>query len=277
VTELCIQYSPKGVVKHLFCIPASDEERKLILSIPGARPQNKNDEIRFNPDIFIVRDTQRLLGNNLTLHDAVTHWYQETREEHHRLLSISQLQDVNLVINAETSAKIRNYQRTGAYWLANSKRALLGDDMGLGKSLEALVATRLVDAKSILIVTLAISKWQWCDEIAYWLGEESVVVDGSELQRKELINSRPKYVIIQYDMLRSAIVRSATPDRPGTPGRPSKPAVFPDLVRRAWDVVIFDEAHKLQGRNSQQSNAAEAVARRASHVFELTGTPIWNM
>src|SRR5258708_1900126 len=269
MTELCIQYSPKGVVKHLYCVPASDEERQLILSIPGARPQNKNDEIHFNPDIFIVRDTQRMLGEKLILKDAVTKWYQQTTEEQHRRLNISQMGDV--VLPTIVSRQLRTYQRVGAYWLANSKRALLGDKMGLGKTLEALVAIKLVDAKSILIVTLAISKWQWQDEIAHWLGEEAVVVDGSELQRKELIASRPKYVIIHYDMLRSAIVT------PATKTRPSKPAVFADLVRRQWDVVIFDEAHKLQGRKSQQSKAADAVALRVPHTFELTGTPIWDM
>lgn len=269
MAELGIHYSAQGVPKHLFCLPASDEERKLILSIPGARPQGKSDEIRFNPDVFVVRDTQRTLGDRLTLHKDVTNWYQQTAEEHRRLLGISQMNDVTLP--TIVSQQLRNYQRVGAHWLANSKIALLGDDMGLGKSFTALAATRIIDAKSILIVTLAISKWQWQDEIAHWLGEEAVVVDGSELQRKELINNRPKYIIINYDILRSALTT------PATKTRPSKPAAFPDLVRRAWDVVIFDEAHKLQGRNSQQSSAAEAVARRAKHVFELTGTPIWNM
>jgi SNF2 family DNA or RNA helicase len=273
VATLTLTYSSKGVPDVLVCTPANDRERSLVVSIVGARP-HASGVIRFNPDPFIVRDLQRVLSTQLGIDQTVTEWHDTVVEEHKMLLRATTAQDT--AIPLEITQHLRDYQRVGAMTLASGKRMLLGDEMGLGKTLEALVATRLVGAESVLIVTMAIAKWQWKDEIKRWLGEDAVVVDGTPQQRLDIINSDPKYLIIHYDILRDAIAKVATAKRP------AQKAKYLRLVRRHWDVVVFDEAHKLQGRSnspngSQQSKAAMSVTRNVPHIFELTGTPIWNM
>src|SRR5678816_4702322 len=53
-------------------------------------------------------------------------------------------------------------------------------------------------------------------------------------------------------------------------GRPA----YRDLLDRKWDAVILDEAHKFQGRDSQQSKGAARL--RSDMLLMLTGSPIWN-
>lgn len=47
-----------------------------------------------------------------------------------------------------------------------------------GKSLQSLAASVLVDARRTLIVAPALAKWVWADEIAKWVGEEALVLEG---------------------------------------------------------------------------------------------------
>jgi hypothetical protein len=47
-----------------------------------------------------------------------------------------------------------------------------------GKSLQSLAASVLVDAQRTLIVAPALAKWVWADEIAKWLNEEALVLEG---------------------------------------------------------------------------------------------------
>ena len=45
-------------------------------------------------------------------------------------------------------ADLREYQRRGAAFLAARKRAILGDEMGLGKSAQAITAADLIEASA---------------------------------------------------------------------------------------------------------------------------------
>ncbi len=273
LTTVTLHYSAKGDPDRLVCTPTNDAEKSILVSVPGARPQ-ASGLIYFNPDVFVLRDLQRLLFGRLEVDATLVQWYEEAIAKQKEHLRITQQKDIDLPL--EVTTHLRDYQRIGAKWLSQVKRGLLYDDCGLGKTLESLVATKLIDAQSVLIVTLATAKWQWKDEIKHWLDEDAVIVEGTPQERLALINSDPKYLIIHYDILREAI------GKPATENRSAQKAKYLRLVRRKWDAVIFDEAHKLQGHStskngSQQSKAASAVTRNVPHVFQLTGTPIWNM
>ena len=60
------------------------------------------------------------------------------------------------------------FQDVGAEFLATRKVGLLADDMGLGKSCQAIVAADRIGAKSILVVCPAIARELWKREIKIW-------------------------------------------------------------------------------------------------------------
>lgn len=59
--------------------------------------------------------------------------------------------------------KLKPFQLEGAEFLAQRKRALLADDMRIGKTIQAVEACRLVGATSVTVVCPAIARpvWRW--------------------------------------------------------------------------------------------------------------------
>lgn len=60
------------------------------------------------------------------------------------------------------------YQNTGIDFLATKRRALLGDDAGLGKSLQMIRAANRVKARRILILAPAVARGSWKLQLAEW-------------------------------------------------------------------------------------------------------------
>lgn len=154
------------------------------------------------------------------------------------------------------------HQIEGVRELARRKSFLLADDMGLGKSLQALTvfAVDVVRdwASTCLIVAPVTLKGNWADEIEKFSGFPFVVLEGSPAQRtKQLIQfaeiSGPKILVVNYEQVVSHLEA---------------------LDRFAFDVAIFDEAHYLKNPKAKRTKACLSVYSRRS--FMLTGTPMLN-
>ena len=147
--------------------------------------------------------------------------------------------------------------------LAKQNSFLLADDMGLGKSLEALTvfAVDVVRGwvKTGLIVCPATLKGNWADEIEKFTGFPYVVLDGkNKIERdKQILRytmmEGPKLLIANYEQIIS-----------------HERAL--DAIR--FDVAFFDEAHYLKNPESKRTLACLEVYSRRS--FMLTGTPMLN-
>lgn len=64
--------------------------------------------------------------------------------------------------------KLYPYQQAGAEWLAGKRRALLGDKMGLGKTIQAIEAANITGARRVAVVCPAIARINWQREIDKW-------------------------------------------------------------------------------------------------------------
>ena len=174
--------------------------------------------------------------------------------------------------------KLRSYQCEGAAFLAERDYALLTDQMGLGKTNEALVAAegRLSlgaipspSTPAVLIVCPALAKRNWQREIKRWTGYEAMILDG--LRPEEFEPTR--YVIANYDILHGAQRKDAAGvvfDRTDLPGW------APTLRGLNFPIVIFDEAHILRGRSSRRTQACRDLCTQTPVVWGLTGTPMPN-
>ena len=62
------------------------------------------------------------------------------------------------------------YQKEGAAWLVGKGRrfSYLADDMGLGKSAQAITAADIIGAKRILIVCPSVARVNWLRELEKW-------------------------------------------------------------------------------------------------------------
>jgi SNF2 family DNA or RNA helicase len=113
----------------------------------------------------------------------------------------------------ERPVVIRNYQKQGIMNLLQSPKHILGDDTGLGKTIELLTTIGyiwMVEPTYIpIVVTNKSSLFQWEAETHKFLqGIETVTVNGDPRKRQELYDdffnhdsSKKRLLIMTYDML----------------------------------------------------------------------------
>lgn len=148
------------------------------------------------------------------------------------------------------------------------KGVLLADEVGLGKTIEAslVIAQKWAECKKhILLVAPASLRKQWSQELADKFELPSIIIDSNTAreQRKQGLSNpfdqSDRVVICSYEFI----------------------AAQRDRVRLVnWDLVVFDEAHKLRNIHQPNSskrakNVVEATRHAASRVL-LSATPIQN-
>ena len=159
------------------------------------------------------------------------------------------------------SDRLRPYQVEGVGFLTSRPRALLADDMGLGKSAQLLTAASVNRGDTLVIApAMVLDGGTWHDEAEKWCPEPSELVQSAYTrlgpQRLTEGQERPERGYWSQRKAWASLVK-------------------PELLRH-WATVIFDEAHYLKGRGSLRSNYAQAIAAQADQVYLATGTPIPN-
>ena len=154
------------------------------------------------------------------------------------------------------------FQKEGVQALLDNDQLLLADDMGLGKTIQAIAALRILRAqrkiKSCLVAAPASVLDQWRRELEKWAPELSaIIIRGSASDRSWQWAAERDVTLASYDT-----VRSDFGDTQQASAR-----------RRAWDVVVADEAQRIKNRNFT-SDTLKRLQRTRS--WALTGTPIEN-
>lgn len=188
------------------------------------------------------------------------------------------------VIPVMAFTDLRDYQKVGVTFLVGhaAEGAFLADEVGLGKTLQALRAVRALRGKTVIICPNFL-KGVWLTGLegdstldpptpAGWpgmrvmclkgTGIDKVIEPGAKLSKTDrdtadmaaaIRNNEVDILIINYDILH---------------------AWLPVLL--AWGPVnlIFDEGHMLMGDKARRTRAAEELARHVPHRMMLTATPM---
>ena len=143
-------------------------------------------------------------------------------------------------------------------------RLLLADEVGLGKTIQAMLAVAELRARGaarrILVLCPAALRDQWVEECAARFSLALAILEQASLRR---IRARLPIGVNPWSIEPLAVSSIDFVKRP---------EVLPAVLSASWDVVVVDEAHGACG----QSDRREAVARlceRASYVMLLTATP----
>lgn len=154
----------------------------------------------------------------------------------------------------ELNLPFYEYQKIGAGFICAGQNVIIADQPGLGKTLQSLGATKLRNAKKVLIFAPKTAKKTWNDEIKKWLNESSVViVNGSPTQRQEQWEGDYKYYVANYHLLLRDLIHMKKID---------------------WDFVIADEATDVSNPEAKMTKALKKLQTR--YKVALTGTPISN-
>ncbi len=155
-------------------------------------------------------------------------------------------------------ASLRGYQAFGAKFALCQRRAMLGDEMGLGKSVEALAAMchlHVEGQRHFLVVCPASVLVNWTHEIRRHSELQSYRLHGPDRQRNFQAWTRTGGIAVTtYDSLRS-LPRPAGVD---------------------LGLLVVDEAHYTKNMNAERTKAVREWAGTTSLVLFLTGTPMEN-
>jgi len=162
-----------------------------------------------------------------------------------------QVDEVRLA-QAATDLGLYDFQIAGVRHLLESTGGLLADDMGLGKSRQAVVAAHLAAGEGrILIVCPASLRINWQREILTVLPGH-VVAQVGEASPFDLTAAR--WHVCTYERL-GRLVRDAN-------------------LRYA--VMVIDEAHYLKEHEVNRTRNAFLLSQKIERRFLLTGTPVLN-
>ena len=132
-------------------------------------------------------------------------------------------------------------------------RFLLADEMGVGKTIQAISLCYLYREEwPVLIVCPGSMKYLWKGEIQTWLGfkDHRINVLNSSKQK---ISEEAYFYIISYDLV-SHILKK--------------------LKKMKFNFVILDEAHCIKNRDTIRAKNILPIAIRAKRLILMTGTPL---
>jgi superfamily II DNA or RNA helicase len=189
----------------------------------------------------------------LTVDDDIRTQVVEDAKKSALLLERSSSTDADIEIPS-LNGKLMPYQRAGVQYVSTvGGRCLIADQMGLGKTVEAIAALEHLDAFPAIIVCPASLKENWKREINKWLPHRTVnVVDGKGAIMSVDVN------VVNYDIVSRFV----------EPLRHLKPMG-----------LVLDESHYVKTGKTKRTVAVKDIAKavpRSGTVLLLSGTPITN-
>lgn len=170
---------------------------------------------------------------------------------------VKRIQDVSRRFKAWRHADMAPYQKRGATWLAGRQGGILGDEQGLGKTIQAVTA--IPESATAVVVCPAVAKGVWFEHITKLRPDlKPMILEG----RNSWVNGFPpgRVAIINYDII---------------------PELF--LIKNALaapENLICDEVHYLKGlesiRTRKVSGLAGKVLENNGRLWFIGGTPIKN-
>ena len=171
------------------------------------------------------------------------------------------------------------YQREGIAYALEKKRCILGDEQGLGKTIEAIGVLTATKAFPALVVCPASLKINWQRELRKFGGINAVILDDKNRQTWQRFWSIKRsdgrafaeVFIVNYESLRKFFVQRVKRE-----GRFTLKSVEFDPRKDLFRTIIIDESHKCKNNSTQQAKFVQGIAMGKEYILELTGTPVVN-
>ena len=272
----------------------TDNQSKYILDNHNREPQyinrvigitpylgeelKKNDELSFVPEKilieFILADTEKTfhvygkLKQNQK--ESKMYWIPKTQvtdDPYFEKINVNVNFDKYNEILSKYGKSLYKHQEEGIKFLLSRNGCILADDMGLGKSMQSIIAALESGAEKILIVTTSSTKINWEREINVFCND-TTIVDGKKWDTA-------KFTIINFDILKN--FHTLPPEKKRKEGEP-EPILNRDMVNSGFDLCIVDEAHNLKNNDSIRGKIMVeiCVKHNIPKVWLLTGTPVAN-
>ena len=152
---------------------------------------------------------------------------------------------------------------------ANRNRVCWAHDVGTGKTLCALYASRLWNCKKMLVVCPSSAFGSWRRDLKNNTDFSYSFLIGSGRERKRELKKEKNVYVITYEGLKTIFANLC----PQPTGKRSWEVQL-NLFVHEFDAVILDEIHRVHDYGALQSKICFELSKRSSHLIGMTGTLI---
>lgn len=176
-------------------------------------------------------------------------------------------------------AELRPYQRSGIAQAMHLKRCIIGDEQGLGKTLQSIGA--LIGAElsgnavfPCLVIAPATTKINWSREWEKFSDKKALILNDANRHTWQnfFYMGMADVFIVNYESLKKFFVNKIPPKKQ------LKNSMQIEMDERIglFKSVIVDESHRCKDTGTQQSKLTLRICLEKEYVFLLTGTPVIN-
>jgi SWI/SNF-related matrix-associated actin-dependent regulator 1 of chromatin subfamily A len=173
--------------------------------------------------------------------------------------------------------KAFDYQVVGYTRMVDDERGINGDPMGMGKTIQGILAAELAKRKEgnnspTLVICPSSMKYKWAEEIEKWTKCKAFVLKSTDKHTHEIIvkSGMFQYFIINFESLKALFVKHL----------PSYQHDFTEIiynpVKDLYKYCIIDEVHRCKNIDAQTTKIATGITNHIKYIFSLTGTPVMN-
>lgn len=258
----------------------------VLQGIPGLRWLDKGASIPLSEGWRLIEIFENYTRQNEKKQIVwVGNLLETVQEELERRVALDKLatqEDTELVSPFTVGHELRPFQKVGVRFIQLSKgRSLLADQMGLGKTWQAL-AYALLHGHRTVIICPAHLKANWAREIYNLTGQFPYILKGREPDQfaiTTMLIDKPQFCIINYDILGyktvepESIRENADGTRTHIP--PKDRFLWSEMISMSRpDLVVLDEAHYIKNTSANRTKAILAI--QPEYRLPMTGTPVLN-
>lgn len=166
-----------------------------------------------------------------------------------------------------------SYQLEGISFGLQRRRIFIGDEPGLGKTLQSIGIIDTANAYPCLVICPSSLKINWQREFERFTDKKAVVLDNNTRTTwPYLLQIKMHHVaIVNYESLRKFFVWDI---KGGNPFR-LKDVVFCPQIKM-FKSIIIDESHRVKDPSAQQTIFTKGIATGKDWIILLSGTPVVN-
>ena len=165
------------------------------------------------------------------------------------------------------------YQQDGIRFGLEHKRIIIGDEPGLGKTLQSIGIVDTANAYPCLVICPSSLKINWQREFGKFTDKSALVLDNAVRTTWSylLTMGMHQVAIVNYESLRKYFVW----DIKGGKNFRLKDVVFCPQIRM-FKSIIIDESHRVKDPSAQQTIFTKGLSVGKEWIILLSGTPVVN-
>ncbi|GHU96481.1 hypothetical protein FACS1894156_7640 [Bacteroidia bacterium] len=174
------------------------------------------------------------------------------------------------------------FQRQGVAYALDKKRLIIGDQPGLGKTVQAIATIVAVQEYPCLVICPNSLKINWQLEIEMWTSKKAIILNDTIKNTWKYFYEAgmAQFFIVNYESLKKYFVSEIK--RPPIDPKTGKPAALRiNHIKFSKDIdfvksVIVDESHRVKDISTHQTKFTKGICSGKEYRLLLTGTPVVN-